>query len=116
MPRGLKRYYGTGEMHFITWSCYRRQPLLDPTARKGTASDCPRTHARALRLCGDRIRGHARARASADFRTFDWQSLKGDSGREAWRFPATGYERRLFRPILATPFLRFQSVEPTKRG
>ena len=34
MPRGLKRYYGTGEMHFITWSCYRRQPLLDPTARK----------------------------------------------------------------------------------
>ena len=35
MPRGLKRYYGTGGMHFITWSCYRRQPLLDPTARKG---------------------------------------------------------------------------------
>ncbi len=34
MPRGLKRYYGTGEMHFITWSCCRRQPLLDPTARK----------------------------------------------------------------------------------
>src|SRR5438094_6257747 len=34
MPRGLKRYYGTGGMHFITWSCYRRQPLLDPTARK----------------------------------------------------------------------------------
>jgi putative transposase len=28
MPRGLKRYYGTGGLHFITWSCYRRLPLL----------------------------------------------------------------------------------------
>lgn len=28
MPWGLKRYYGTGG-HFITWSCYRRRPLLD---------------------------------------------------------------------------------------
>ena len=30
MPWGLKRYYGTGGLHFITWSCYRRQPLLGP--------------------------------------------------------------------------------------
>lgn len=31
MPWGLKRYYGTGGLHFITWSCYRRLPLLaDP--------------------------------------------------------------------------------------
>ena len=29
MPWGLKRYYGTGGLHFITWSCYRRRPLLD---------------------------------------------------------------------------------------
>ena len=29
MPWGLKRYYGTGSAHFITWSCYRRRPLLD---------------------------------------------------------------------------------------
>ena len=29
MPWGLKRYYGTGGLHFITWSCYRRKPLLD---------------------------------------------------------------------------------------
>src|SRR6266853_1583852 len=28
MPWGLKRYYGTGSLHFITWSCYRRKPLL----------------------------------------------------------------------------------------
>src|ERR1700691_2295328 len=28
MPRGLKRYQQTGALHFITFSCYRRQPLL----------------------------------------------------------------------------------------
>jgi len=33
MPWGLKRYYGTGHLHFITCSCYRRQPLLGTAQR-----------------------------------------------------------------------------------
>ena len=32
MPAGLKRYYGKGHLHFITFTCYRRLPLLK-TAR-----------------------------------------------------------------------------------
>ncbi len=28
MPAGLRRYYGKGHWHFITFSCYRRLPLL----------------------------------------------------------------------------------------
>ena len=32
MPSGLQRYYGKGHLHFITFSCYRRLPLLK-TAR-----------------------------------------------------------------------------------
>jgi len=28
MPKRLKRAYGSGDMHFITFSCYRRLPLL----------------------------------------------------------------------------------------
>jgi putative transposase len=32
MPSGLKRYYGKGHLHFITFSCHRRLPLLK-TAR-----------------------------------------------------------------------------------
>jgi putative transposase len=28
MPTRLKRYYGQGHLHFITFSCYRRLPLL----------------------------------------------------------------------------------------
>ena len=34
MPWGLKRYYGTGSLHFITWSCYRRKPLLGNPERR----------------------------------------------------------------------------------
>src|SRR6202140_1299622 len=34
MRHNLKRYYGAGDLHFITCSCYRRQPLLG-TARRG---------------------------------------------------------------------------------
>src|ERR1700738_4284531 len=28
MPKGLKRYYGRGHLHFVTFGCYRRLPLL----------------------------------------------------------------------------------------
>lgn len=28
MPTGLRRYYGQGHLHFITFSCYRRLPGL----------------------------------------------------------------------------------------
>jgi len=27
MPRVLHRFYGTGDLHFVTFSCYQRQPL-----------------------------------------------------------------------------------------
>jgi len=30
----LRRYYGQGSLHFITFSCYRRRPLLAPPARR----------------------------------------------------------------------------------
>jgi putative transposase len=28
VPNGLKRFYGNGDLHFITASCYHRDPLL----------------------------------------------------------------------------------------
>ena len=34
MPEGLKRYYGARDLHFITCSCYRRQPLLGTATRR----------------------------------------------------------------------------------
>jgi putative transposase len=34
MPAGLKRYYGNYDLHFITFSCYRRLPLLSTTGAR----------------------------------------------------------------------------------
>ena len=34
MPKGLKRYYGAGTLHFITCSCYHRIPWLDTASRR----------------------------------------------------------------------------------
>jgi putative transposase len=34
MPEGLKRYYGSGDLHFITCSCYHRKAWLDTDERR----------------------------------------------------------------------------------
>ena len=34
MPERLHRYYGSGYLHFITSSCYRRRPLLHTSHRR----------------------------------------------------------------------------------
>jgi putative transposase len=34
VPKGLIRIYGQGEWHFITCSCYRRQPFMNSASRR----------------------------------------------------------------------------------
>lgn len=34
MPWALRRFQRTGDLHFVTFSCYRRQPFLTPTRRR----------------------------------------------------------------------------------
>lgn len=34
MPAGLKRYYGGGDLHYITCSCYQRKRWLDTAPRR----------------------------------------------------------------------------------
>ena len=34
MPRNLKRYYGLGDLHFVTFSCHRRLPFLGSARRR----------------------------------------------------------------------------------
>ncbi len=36
MPWGLKRYQQTGDLHFITFSCHRRAPLLGSGSARDT--------------------------------------------------------------------------------
>ena len=34
MPKGLRRWYGGGDLHYITCSCYQRRAFLGSTARR----------------------------------------------------------------------------------
>ena len=34
MPKNLKRYEGKGDLHFVTFSCYGRRPLLSTNAAR----------------------------------------------------------------------------------
>ncbi len=34
MPKGLRRWYGGGDLHYITCSCYQRRPFLGSTSRR----------------------------------------------------------------------------------
>jgi REP element-mobilizing transposase RayT len=54
MPTGLKRYYGKGDLHFVTFSCYRRLPLLKTArARNVFVSELGRVrYAMGFRLIG----------------------------------------------------------------
>src|SRR5438046_5770361 len=36
MPTGLKRFQQTNQLHFITFSCYKRQPFLHTEEAKDT--------------------------------------------------------------------------------
>jgi putative transposase len=47
MPRGLKRFQRAGSLHFVTFSCFRRLPLLEaPGARETVEAVLEQTRAR----------------------------------------------------------------------
>ena len=47
MPAGLQRLYGHGHLYFITFSCYRRLPLLKSAqARDAFVRELPRLRER----------------------------------------------------------------------
>ncbi len=39
MPKALHRFYGAGDLHFLTFSCFERKPLLDTEARRDLLLD-----------------------------------------------------------------------------
>ncbi len=54
MPAALKRIYGKGHLHFLTFSCYHRLPLLKtPRARNIVVRELARVRAEmGVRLLG----------------------------------------------------------------
>lgn len=57
VPWGLKRYQQTRQLHFITFSCYHRAPLLTPDARDmfvaRVGASTPVVRVLGRRLCRD---------------------------------------------------------------
>jgi Transposase IS200 like len=105
MPWGLKRYYGTGSLHFITWSCYRRKPLLCNPSRRDlllAVLDLMRVRYRFAVIGYVVMPEHVHLLIS---RAFDWRSFEDNSGGGAERLPAAGHCRRTLGSILAESFL-----------
>ncbi len=65
MPTGLKRYYGAGNLHFITCSCYRPTAVAGYDTRSRFVSAHLGTDTKALPFCRSRIRHHAGTRSAA---------------------------------------------------
>ena len=97
MPWGLKRYYGTGSLHYITWSCYRRKPLLGNPARRDlllTVLELMRVRYRFAVIGYVVMPEHVHLLISEPLMG---ASLEDNSGREAERLPAAGDWGRILR-------------------
>ena len=81
MPRGLKRYYGAHDLHFITWQLFPPTPLLGTAAAATCSSTSGRSPATPP-LCRARICRHARTLPSADQRTARDYAFDRDAGAE----------------------------------
>jgi putative transposase len=51
MPKGLKRYHHTNNFHFITFSCYRRQPFLATATAKNITQQILEQTRQQQKLC-----------------------------------------------------------------
>src|SRR5271166_5977875 len=101
MPWGLKRYQNVGTLHFITFSCYRRQPLLmKHGAAQMFVASTRRSADKAWLLCL-RLCRHARARPPVGERTRTRPFGHSDQSSQTVRRPATG-KSRLRSPIIPT--------------
>jgi len=83
MPKGLKRYYGTGELHFITCSCYQRKRWLEAGPRRNLFLKILEEVRREHRFVAMGLRGHAGALSSADERAGGGESFDRDAECEA---------------------------------
>ena len=102
------RYQDQGCLHFITFSCYRRMPLLDSLAAKETF-EAELERVRAWYGCYITGCSDARTRAPADQRTRTLEIVCGDTDAQADH--VTKAARETSPALLAGPLLRFSRME-----
>ena len=109
MPWSLKRYQNSGTLHFVTFSCYRRQPLL---SKPGAAHMFEQALEIARLKYGFFVFGyvvmpeHVHLLVSEPERDTLATAIKATVGRAT-----TGQDRRTF---LAATLLRFQRRHSTE--
>jgi len=129
MRHPLKRHYGQGDLHFVTFSCYRRRPLLGTGASaRPVCENLDEVRCRhEFRLVGYVVMPeHVHLLLSEPAKKDPskiLQVLKQKVARallkkreerrtDSCRFPLTAVQGK--RRILAAPILRFQCVERQK--
>src|SRR5437660_12932595 len=97
VPWSLKRYYGAGNLHFITSSCYRRLPFLGNPRRRTVFLDLLEETRQRYSFCGGRVRGNAGACASADRRAGKGNTVDSDASPKTalCKFCAAGAQATL---------------------
>src|SRR5882757_2427981 len=98
MPRGLKRYYGKGDLHFITFSCYRKLPFLRTRGARDVF--CTRVSSSSCRVWipADRVRRHAEPCASIDERAGERNAVDGAANVKAAGFAEDAETGKKCRP------------------
>ena len=83
MPQSLQRFYGGGDLHFLTFSCYRRQPFFDNAGHRDLFLEILERVRRRYRLVSFRICSHARTCSFAGERTTAGDAIDCHPGIEA---------------------------------
>src|SRR5713226_4790691 len=93
MPKNLKRYYGRGDLHFVTFSCYRRLPLLRTIRARNMFVRALGAIRERYKFVAGGLCGHARSRAPADQRAAEIDAFGDAEGAQAAGFPRFAQEK-----------------------
>src|SRR5260370_35710966 len=125
MPLGLKRYQQEGDDHFITFSCYNRNPYLNTQASRDIFLDSLERTSRSLSVSTPRLRRHARARSPPHERTSRrslskaLQALKISASRRLAQRPfwqPRYYDFNVFTHNKRVEKLKYMHRNPVTRG
>src|SRR6266567_3121581 len=108
MPWGLKRFQQTRDVHFLTFSCYKRRPNFRTPESRSTFEAALERVRQQYELCMLRVRRDARACASTDKRTRARHAGTGDAVAETGSCAKAGSTSCGF--VLAGAVLRLQCL------
>ena len=102
MRNPLRRFYGRGDLHFITFSFYRRRRYLGTHRARDRFVKILDQVRSAIQIPADRLRGDTRTCASTGQRTKEGQSLESAAGAQTKSFSCLAQTgEKAVRPAIA---------------